>query len=111
MKRFIKASDGGPVKLHVEYEPYDRYTQNPIKKANITAPTLREALAKMVDKMTLYLEPDEVMDVEEFPTENDIIERISESNGDGCDFIYLLKDSNDGFIYIDEGMDNEEEEW
>ena len=108
MKRAIKAADN-LVKLHVEYEPYERYDKSPIKKANITAPTEREALAKMADNMSLYLTSEEIMDENRFPEINDVIEEIVYSNGDGCDFIYELKNVTDNFLYIDEGQ--EEEDW
>lgn len=109
MKRVITAADN-LVKLHVEYKPYERYETSGIKKANITAPTEREALAKMADNMNLYITGDEIRDEASFPETNDIIEEIAASNGDGCDFIYELKNVTDNFLYIDEGQ-GEEEDW
>lgn len=109
MKRAIKAA-ASEVKLHVEFEPYERYAPTGIKRANITAPTVREALAKMADKMTLYIDSDAVLDESEYPTVDDIIEEIVYSNGDGCDYILQLKNVTENIDYIDEGQ-GPGEEW
>ena len=113
MKRQIIASTASaPVELYVEFEPYERYDKQPIKKAKIKRASLREALAAMADNMSIYVEPDSIMSEDAFPTEQDIINDIQYSNGDGCDFIYLLKNLTDGTVYIDEGLtDDEVEEW
>lgn len=114
MKRIIKSaeamntnSDSGLVKLRVEYEVYTRFGSGGIKRATISGPTLLDALTKMVGKMGLYLLPEEIQERQMSP--KDIVEEIKMSNGDGCDFIFLLKNLSTGETYIQEEYD--EEEW
>jgi len=106
---FIR-ENGQKVRLHVEWQPYERYGAGySLRKANITADSELEALAKMCDNLLLYMEYDDVM---ECNSVEEVIERLEESNGDGCDFITLLKNINTGEILMeyDEEWD-EEEEW
>ena len=92
------------------YQPYDRYEGTSIKKAIVSAPTVREALAKMADNMRLYIDGDDILDEEEYPDIDDIIDRIVDS--DGCDYIYLLKNMTDNEVYIQDPYYNDEpEEW
>lgn len=69
-----------------------------------------EALKKIVDNLGLYLSVDEIE--EEGYSPEQIIESIQSTNGDGCDYIILLKNITTGEVYIDDYYeDAEEEEW
>ena len=109
-KKVLAASNS--VKLHVEYYPYERYGgDDHLKKANITAPTELEALAKMCGNMGLYMDYDDVM---ENGSVEDVIDNIDASNGDGCDYIKLLENRTTGEVLIKgdwEPDDDYEEEW
>lgn len=104
-----KMNDQSQVKLHVEFYPYDRYETYGLKKANISAPTLLDALKKMVGNMGLYFEPQDIED--EGYTSEEIIRSIESTNGDGCDFIILLKNITTGEVYIEEDYYEDEDEW
>lgn len=112
MKRILSAeATAKRVRLHVEYEEYERYAQGKLRRANITGSDLLDALKKMVDRMGLYLDSDEIE--EEGMTAEEVINSIDMSNGDGCDFIYILKNVDTGEVYIhsDYDYDDEEQEW
>lgn len=111
MKVHIKSSkNSGEVRLHVEYEPYLRYERAGRRKANVTAPTLLEALKKMVDNLGLYLTSEDIEDEGYSPEQ--IIQSIQSTNGDGCDYIIILKNVTTGEVYIDDYYeDDEEDEW
>ena len=97
------------IKLHVEFYPYERYGGGGGKrKANISAPDMLTALKKLVDKMRLYIDSEQIED--EGYTPEEVIEQIQMSNGDGCDYITLLQEMNSGDILIQEDYD-EEEDW
>lgn len=108
---YIKSSkNSNQVRLHLEYEPYLRYERAGRRKANVTAPTLLEALKNMVDNLGLYLSVDEIE--EEGYSPEQIIESIQSTNGDGCDYIIILKNVTTGEVYIDDYYeDDEEDEW
>lgn len=110
MKRMISSANetAQPVKLRVVFEPYERYGGGGIKTARISGTNILDALKKMTDKMTLYIDS-EYID-EEGMTADEVIEKLRTDNGDGCDFIYSLSDINSGEVYIDEG-DYDEEDW
>lgn len=97
------------IKLHVEFYPYERYGGGGgKKKANVSAPDMLTALKKLVDKMRLYIDSEEIED--EGYTPEEVIEQIQMSNGDGCDYITLLQEMNSGDVLIQEDYD-EEEDW
>lgn len=89
-----------PTKLQVFYEKYERYNSGGLHKKTFKGATLLDALKNMVDHMGLYLDS-EVIE-EENMTPEEIIESISFSNGDGCDFIILLKNLTTGEILLEE---------
>lgn len=103
-------SSNSKTQLHVEYYPYERYSAGGrLRKANITAPTELEALAKMCNKLGLYMDYDDVM---ENGSVEAVIDSIDESNGDGCDYITLLENRTTGEVLIesDWGPDEDHEE-
>jgi len=105
----ITAASKPNVKLRVEFETYERFGSGQIRKATVSGNTLLDALKKMVDNMQLYLESD--MIEEENMTAEQVIEDIAGSNGDGCDFIFLLKNLTTGEVYIEEDYSEEDEDW
>lgn len=105
----LKEAANKPVKLYVEFYPYERYGPEPgLKKATISGADRLDALKKLVDHMGLYIDS-EIIEEEGYSFE-DCINSIRMSNGDGCDFINVLMDKNTGEKFIDEGY-NEEEDW
>lgn len=89
-----------PTKLKVIYDTYERYGSSQRKKEIYEGDTLLDALKEMVDNMGLYLDSEIIEEDNMLP--EDIIESISWSNGDGCDFIILLKNLTTGEILIEE---------
>jgi len=87
------------MKLFCRYEKYERYYSGGIKNVWVEGKDSLECIKKLVDKMTLYLDSD-IIEEENLSFE-DCIERIEESNGDGCDMIILLKDDRKN-TYIDD---------
>lgn len=104
----LKEAVNKPVKLYVEFYPYERYGSSGIKKATVSGVDKLDALKKLVDHMGLYIDS-EIIEEEGYSFE-DCINSIRMSNGDGCDFINVLMDKNTGEKFIDEGY-NEEEDW
>lgn len=109
MKRCIKAS-ADAVKLKVLYMPYDRYGgSDSVKSATVRGVDLLDALKKMTDHMLLYLNSEQIE--EEGLTADEVIESISDSNGDGCDYIVSLTNMTSGETLIEGDYDFEEEDW
>lgn len=109
MKQFVcAASKSANVKLKVTYEPYERYSSNGIKIATVSGVDVLDALKKMVDHMSLYIDREQIED--ENMSAEDVIEEISYSNGDGCDFIYTIQNLTTNETLLDEGA-AEEEDW
>lgn len=107
MKLRIKEDNSTPVKLQLIYTPYDRYGNDyNDKRVTVTGVDLLDALSKMVDKMLLYIDSDDIE--EEGYTTEDVLDNILTSNGDGCDYIKLLKNLTTGEVYIEEPVDDEE---
>ena len=103
----------GATVLEVEFEPYERYGSQGIKKLRAKGADLYQALCNMCDKMTLYLDSEQIQ--EEEMTPDDIIESIDSSNGDGCDYIFYIKNISTGEMLLqgdyteDEFYDDEED--
>lgn len=109
MKRYIKASENA-VKLKVLYLPYERYGgSDTMKAATVSGVDLLDALKKMTDHMTLYLDSDQIE--EDGLTADDVILSIDEANGDGCDYIVSLTNLTNGETLIEGDYDFEEEDW
>ena len=100
--------------IEVKFEPYTRYGYEPIKTGRVSGKDLLDALLKMTDKMRLYINSDYVDDYEEDYgvklTPEALLERIEEENGDGCDFIYYIKNLTTGEMLFDSGYE-ESEDW
>lgn len=94
----VYASTGGTT-LSVTYQPYRPGYHDTVTK-KFVGNDLLDALCNMVDRMTLYFDSDDILDNDMSP--QDVINRIDEENGDGCDMIYELKDLSTGKTYISE---------
>ena len=104
----VTAADEG-VKLQVKFDPYERYGSNkPTKTATVSGTDVLDALKKMADRMQLYITSEDIED-EEYTAE-DVIDRIESENGDGCDFIYFIKNLTTNEMLLDSGY-SEEEDW
>lgn len=91
----------GSVHLTVVYETYERYEQGSTNILHITAGSVREALDKMLQRVGLYV--DSLEELEEGAgyemTIEDIMKYIDETSGDGCDFIFSIKNDDTGEEY------------
>lgn len=96
-------------KLKVVFEKYVRYGTGGIKIATVERETLLEALKVMCDKMGLYIDS-EVIE-ENNMTVEDIVKSIDMSNGDGCDYIFELKNITTDEVLVKGDCDFEEVEW
>ena len=106
MKKYIHLSNQAAtksqrVKLKVVFEPYDRYTSSGIKTKIVKGEDLTDAIWNLADMMWYTLDGD---------SPEELIESLASQNGDGNDFIYLLKNMNTGEVYIQEGYEEDEEE-
>lgn len=97
------------VRLYVEFYPYARYERVSKKTATVSGKDLLEALKKMVDKMRLYMDSEDIED--NGWTADQVIDRILESNGDGCDYIVTVKNRDTDEVLIDEYDEMETEDW
>lgn len=111
MKKVIASSSSDQaVKLHVKFEPYERYTTSPIKEAYAYGPNLREGLATLCNNMLISPDYDDIYEDE--MTAEQILDRIEYTNGDGADYIILLEDEYSGKVFIsDDEYHTEPEEW
>ena len=106
-KKGIK-EDIEKVTLEVQFEEYERYGGGNIRKAKVSGANLLEALKKMVDRMRLYLDSDEIE--EKDMTAEEVLRRIAGENGDGCDYIFYIKNVTTGENLLTFNYD-EEENW
>lgn len=98
--RLVEDIQDNKVTLEVKFEVYGRYGDGgEIITAKVSGKDLRHALMRMVDKMRLYIDSDDIK--ERNLTAEQILDSISESNGDGCDMIYLLKNLTTNEVLID----------
>ena len=82
------------VELKVVYEVYP---DGRLAKATCSGGTEKDAFLDVLDTVGLYTYPEEA----ENWTVEEIIEDIESQNGDGCDFIYSIKNMNTGKIYFE----------
>lgn len=100
-------------KIKVVYERYARHENLAPAIGHITAPTLREAIIKMLSKIGMYLDEEGIQEKEEElgreMTQEELIDELYMQNGDGCDYILSLTNEVTGEVY----MESEEgfEEW
>lgn len=89
--------------LYVEYFRYDRYESSGLIQLLLEAETEREAFSKLATHLNLYIDEDSVFDEVEYPEISYIVAELIDSNGDGCDYIQLLKNVTTDTTYINEG--------
>ena len=82
------------VELKVVYEVYP---DGRLTKAICSGETEKDAFLDVLDTVGLYTIPE---DAEDWTVE-EIINDIESQNGDGCDFIYSIKNINTGKIYFE----------
>lgn len=98
------------VTLEVKFEVYGRYGDGgEIITAKVSGKDLRHALMRMCDKMRLYIDSDDIERTN--MTAEDILDSISEANGDGCDMIYMLRNLTTNEVLIDCSDCYEEQDW
>lgn len=108
MKEGLKEA-ASKTRLYVEFYPYERYGGGSgLKKATVSGADKLDALKNLVDHMGLYIDSEEIE--EEGYSFEDCINNIAMSNGDGCDFVVVIKDKDSGEIYFQENYE-EEEDW
>lgn len=100
------------IKLKVIYEPYARYEPTYPVIGHITAGSFREAIIKMLDKVRMYSDGDEILEQEEElgrqMTQDELIDLLNQQNGDGCDYITSLTNELTGETYITESVPTDE---
>ena len=105
----VEASEGKTT-LEVKFEVYGRYGDGgEIITAKVSGKDLRHALMRMCDKMRLYIDSDDIERTN--MTAEDILDSISEANGDGCDMIYMLRNLTTNEVLIDCSDCYEEQDW
>lgn len=88
------------------YVKFEDYPDGNIKEETFSGSTRSEALKAMVDSLLLYLDVDTIED--DNLSDEDIIKSLEERNGDGCDYIILLKDMKTGEVLMDYPYEEED---
>ena len=104
------------VRIKVLYQTYTRYQEMPISEGHITAPDLRTAILALLDRIGMYADSEVVLELEEENgkkwTAEELIDKfISQVNGDGCDFVFNIKNEETGEIIFNSDYDYEPESW
>lgn len=96
-----RSAAGKPVELEVCYDKYERYKGGSLHRFKVKGENLLDALRNMTDRMRLYINSDDIEEREMKPRE--IIDEIESCNGDGCDYIYYIKNVATGKKLLDGG--------
>ena len=104
------------MRIKVIYQTYTRYQEMPISEGHITAPDLRTAILALLDKIGMYADSEVVLELEEENgkkwTAEELIDKfISPVNGDGCDFVFNIKNEETGEIIFNSDYDYEPVSW
>ena len=104
------------MRIKVVYQRYERYQETPISEGHITAPDLRTAILALLDKIGMYVDSEDVLEVEEESgkkwTAEELIDNfICSVNGDGCDLVFNIKDEETGEIIFNSDYDYEPVSW
>lgn len=86
------------VKLEVIFEEYERYEGGPLCKYTIQRDDLLEALKVMCEELEIYNISEEIE--EGTLNVDDVLNCLCESNGDGCSYIFSLKDLVSSKVYM-----------
>ena len=102
----------------IVYEPYERFESSAPKTKTFKAPSKKHAIIKADPNCGWGCGkwPEEEEEVQKLLSisEEDLLNNLEMSNGDGTDYLFLLKDETTGeIIFEDEDFDedSEEEEW
>lgn len=96
------------VKIEAKYEVYNRYGNSPTKTVQISGVNLKDAVVKFLDRLRIfqYIGCDYDMSLEQ------IISNLETSNGDGCEYIFYIKDLTDGKIVFEGSFNDDDiEDW
>lgn len=104
------------MRIKVVYQRYERYQETPISEGHITAPDLRTAILALLDNIGMYVDSEEILELEEENgkkwTAEELIDKfISRVNGDGCDVVFNIKNEETGEIIFNSDYDYEPEFW
>lgn len=104
------------VRIKVLYQTYTRYQEMPISEGHITAPDLRTAILALLDRIGMYADSEVVLELEEengkkWTAEELIDIFISQVNGDGCDFVFNIKNEETEEIIFNSNYDYEPVSW
>ena len=91
------------MRIKVVYQRYERYQETPISEGRITAPDLRTAILALLDEIRMYADSEVILELEEDNgkkwTAEDLIDKfIYPVNGEGCDFVFNIKNEETGEI-------------
>ena len=103
-------------KYKLQREKYERYGSGGIVNSTFNAENDEEALCKVLEHCMygVHDEEDREPGDEGFvmPTKEQLLDRIYNSNGDGCDYILRLENADTGEVLIEsEDYSEGEEEW
>ena len=105
-------------KYRLVRDVYDRYGGGGLKTSTFNAKTDEDALCKVL-KNCMYGAPEDA-EGREFgeegyvlPSKDRLTERVYDQNGDGCDYIFSLENTETGekLIEAEDGFEDEEEDW
>ena len=104
------------MRIKVVYQRYERHQETPVSEGRITAPDLRTAILALLDKIGMYAKSEDVLDQEEengkkWTAEELIDNFICSVNGDGCDFVFNIKNEDTGEIIFNSDYNYEPESW
>ena len=92
------------IKLECILEEYLRYEHGSIYRVVAEGATTRKALLKLLDNIGMYTNSESILEMEEEQQRKfsvkEIINIIENENGDGCDFIFVLRNMSNGKNYI-----------
>lgn len=104
------------MRIKVLYQRYERYQETPISEGHITAPDLRTAILALLDEIGMYVDSEEVLELEEengkkWTAEELIDNFICSVNGDGCDLVFTIKNEETGEIIFNSDYDYDPVSW
>ena len=104
------------MRIKVVYQRYERYQETPITEGYITAPNLRTAILTLLDKIGMYADSEEILEMEKESGRKLTAEQIIDNfivpyNGDGCDCVFNIKNEDTGEIIFNSDFDYEFEDW
>ena len=104
------------IRIKVVYQRYERYQETPISEGHITAPDLRTAILALLDKIGMYADSEVVLELEEENGKKSTAEELIDNficsvNGDGCDFVFNIKNEETGEIIFNSDYDYDPVSW